>query len=245
MRLSDVGERGLHGILKLQAGNVILFHVQVSDRKTMEIAVHPDSRVVIKAPRSATENDIRARVCRRARWITKQISYFQQSHPRTPPRRYVSGDTHLYLGRQYRLKVSAGDEAGIKLARGFIFSTCRGKSSAKKVRLLLDEWYLDRVRVKFSESLERCFPDFQRRGYVQPTIHIRRMKTRWGSLSSRGALTLNRDLIRAPRDCIDYVVTHELCHLKHKDHSKAFYRLLDQVMPGWERQKQRLELALL
>lgn len=225
-------------------GKEIVFHVQVSDRKTMEIAVHPDSAVVVKAPKGATEDDIRDRVYRRARWITKQISYFQQFHPRTPQRRYVSGETHLYLGRQYRLKVSAGDEAGIKLARGFIFSTCNGEPNSKKVRLLLDEWYMERARIKYSESLERCFPDFQRRGYMQPTIYIRRMKTRWGSLSSRGALTLNRDLIRAPRDCIDYVVTHELCHLKHKDHSRAFFRLLDQVMPDWGRRKHRLELAL-
>jgi len=226
-------------------GKEIIFHVQVSDRKTMEIAVHPDRRVVVKAPKGTTEEDIRGRVYRRARWITKQINYFQQFHPRTPHRQYVSGETHLYLGRQYRLKISMGKQADVKLARGFIFLTCRGKTNSNKVHLLLEEWYLARARVKFAESLERCFPGFQRLGYVQPIIHIRRMKTRWGSLSQKGTLTLNRDLIRAPRDCIDYVVAHELCHLKHKDHSKAFYRLLGQVMPDWERKKHRLELALI
>jgi len=225
-------------------GKEIVFHVQVSDRKTMEIAVHPDSRVVVKAPRGVSEDDIRGRVYRRARWITKQISYFQQFHPRTPHRKYVSGETHLYLGRQYRLKVSAGEGAGVKLARGFFFITCHSEHNPNKVRLLLDEWYLERARSKYAESLGRCFHNFQRMGYSQPIIHIRRMKTRWGSLSSKGTLTLNRTLIRAPRDCIDYVVTHELCHLKHKDHSRGFYRLLEQVMPDWERRKHRLELAL-
>lgn len=226
-------------------GKEIAFHVQVSDRKTMEIAVHPDSRVVVKAPKDISAGDIRRRVYRRARWITKQTGYFQQFQPRTPRRRYVSGETHLYLGRQYRLKVSAGECAGVKLARGFIFITCRGKPNPDKVRLLLDEWYLERARIKYRESLNRCFQDFQRKGYVQPTIHIRRMKTRWGSLSSKGTLTLNRDLIRAPRDCVDYVVVHELCHLKYKDHSSAFYRLLERVLPDWERRKHRLELALI
>lgn len=210
----------------------------------MEIAVHPDGRVVVKAPESATGDEIRERVYRRARWIRKQIGYFEQFHPRTPRRRYVSGETHLYLGRQYRLKVSAGEEAGIKLIRGFIYLTCRGRPNPNKVQLLLDEWYLERARTKYAESLGRCFPDFQRMGYAQPTVHIRRMKTRWGSLSSKGTLTLNRELIRAPRDCIDYVVTHELCHLKYQDHSSAFYRLLEQVMPDWKRRKHRLELAL-
>ena len=225
-------------------GKEIVFHVQVSDRKTMEIAVHPDNSVVVKAPRGVPEDDIRGRVYRRARWIVKQISYFQQFHPRTPRRQYVSGETHLYLGRQYRLKAFSGNAQGVKFARGFLYVTCSGKPNPSRVRLLLNEWYLERARIKYSESLSRRFPDLQCMGYAQPTIHIRRMKTRWGSLSSKGTLTLNRDLIRAPRDCIDYVVTHELCHLKYKDHSSAFYRLLEQVMPDWERRKHMLELAL-
>lgn len=225
-------------------GKEIFFHVQVSDRKTMEIAVYPDSRVVVKAPRDVTADDIRGRVQRRARWITKQISYFQQFNPRTPPRQFVSGETHLYLGRQYRLKVSNGEDTGVKLARGNIFVTGRSKLTPVKVQKLLEEWYLGRARIKYVESLERCYSEFRRMGYTQPAIRIRRMKTRWGSLSSRGVLTLNRDLIRAPRNCIDYVVTHELCHLKHPDHSRAFYRLMDQVMPDWERRKHRLELGL-
>jgi len=225
-------------------GKEIIFHLQVSDRKTMEIAVHPDGRVVVKAPKGASVDDIRGRVYRRARWIRKQVSYFQQFYPRTPHRLFVSGETHLYLGRQYRLKVFAGDDGAVKLARGLIFVTCRSKPNPSKVQLLLDDWYLERAWIKYAESLSRCFPDFQRMGYAQPTIHVRRMKTRWGSLSTKGTLTLNRDLIRAPRDCIDYVISHELCHLKYKNHSKEFYRLLEQVMPEWERRKHRLELAL-
>jgi len=225
-------------------GKAITYSVLVSDRKTMEIAVHPDSSVVVKAPRAASDVDIKQRVSRRARWINKQLDYFQQFRPRTPLRQYVSGETHLYLGRRYRLKVSAGKESSVKVSRGFIFVVCSGRPSADNVRRLLDEWYLGRSRIKFAESLDRCSPQFQRMGYAPPAIHIRRMKTRWGSLSSRGLLTLNRELIRAPRECIDYVVTHELCHLKHKDHSRAFYRLLEQVMPDWDKRKHRLELAL-
>jgi predicted metal-dependent hydrolase len=70
------------------------------------------------------------------------------------------------------------------------------------------------------------------------------MRKRWGSLSEKGTLTLNVDLIRAPKECIDYVVTHELCHLKHRDHSPEFYKLLESLVPGWERMKQKLELSM-
>lgn len=81
----------------------------------MEIAVHPDGSVIVKAPLSAPHGDIATRVARRAGWIARQKGYFAQFDPRTPPRRYVSGETHLYLGRQYRLKVDMGDADSVRL----------------------------------------------------------------------------------------------------------------------------------
>jgi len=226
-------------------GNEIVFQILNTDRKTMEIAVLPDCSVAVKVPKGTSEDETRARVYRRARWITRQINFFQQFRPRTPDRQYVGGETHLYLGRRYRLKISQGHEASVKLVGGFIFINCYGAPSPAKVKLLLDTWYLKRARIKFTDRLERSFSGFERMGCSKPNIQIRKMKTRWGSLSPKGNLTLNRDLIRAPRDCIDYVVTHELCHLKHQNHSKEFYQLLDQVMPDWYKQKSKLEQALI
>ncbi len=226
-------------------GKEIVFQVLTTNRKTMEIAVLPDCSVAVKVPEGTSEDETRSRVYRRARWITRQINFFQQFRPRTPDRKYIGGETHLYLGRQYRLKISQGNEAGVKLVRGFIFITCCGEPSPVKVQLLLDTWYVERAKIKFVDSLDRCFSGFGRMGFSRPNLHIRKMKTRWGSLSPGGTLTLNRDLIRAPRDCIDYVVTHELCHLKHQDHSKEFYRLLDQFLPEWHKQKTKLEQALI
>jgi predicted metal-dependent hydrolase len=225
-------------------GSEITFQVQHAQRKTLEIAVHPDGSVIVKAPIDTSLDEVQQRLSRRARWVTKQLLYFQQFQPRTPKRRYLSGETHLYMGRQYRLKVIKSEETGVKLARGFLYVGGPERLGPKKVGEILDNWYLQRARTKFQESLDRNLRYFLRNGYEQPSLHIRKMKTRWGSLSSRGTLTLNQELIRAPRNCIDYVVTHELCHLKHKDHSARFYRLLEQIMPDWERRKHRLELAL-
>jgi hypothetical protein len=222
----------------------ISFETVPARRKTMEIAVHPDGKVVVKSPPGLSLDEVRQRVLNRARWISRQIAWFQQFQPRTPPRQYVSGETHLYLGRQYRLKLISGDRNHVRLERGRFVVTCRGEASPEKVRRLLDGWYLEKARMKFAESLDLCFSPFQRMGCKKPSLRIRRMKTRWGSLSHSGAMTLNRELIRAPRECIDYVITHELCHLKHKNHSPAFYRLLEQAMPDWEKRKHRLELAM-
>ncbi len=209
----------------------------------MEIAVHPDGQVIITAPPDAGLEAIQQRVKKRARWITRQMAYFQQFQPRTPPRRYVGGETHLYLGRQYRLKLSHGKEDAVKLIRGYFVVSCQ-TSESDDVRQLLEKWYLHKAREKYSEILESCLPEFRRFGCMEPRLHIRRMKTRWGSLSPAGVLTLNRELIRAPRECIEYVVVHELCHLKFKNHSVGFYQLLEQILPDWEKRKHRLECML-
>jgi predicted metal-dependent hydrolase len=213
-------------------------------RKTMEIAVLPDGSVVVKVPAGADPHLIEHKLYKRARWILRQQSYFSQFNPRTPARRYISGETHLYLGRQYRLKVSRGKDNSVKLIRGFFHITCNGSAGPDEVQRLLSTWYMDKARMHFSESLERCLKKFRRLGIAKPRIAIKRMRTRWGSLSSKGTLTLNADLIRAPQECIDYVVIHELCHLKHRDHGTAFYQLLDAVVPDWERIKHRLEISM-
>ncbi len=226
-------------------GSRLEFDVLRVPRKTMEIAVLPDGRVVVKAPLDAQDEDIEARILRRARWIRRQQAYFDQFRPRTPPRQYIGGETHRYLGRQYRLKLVRGKRSSVKLSRGYFWVTCRGDDQPDAVRRLLWQWYSQRAHEKFAESFEHCWPHFSRQGLRRPMLKICRMKTRWGSLSEKGTLTLNVSLIQAPRECIDYVITHELCHIKHPDHSPAFYRLLEKVMPDWERRKHKLELSLI
>ncbi|MCZ6804103.1 MAG: SprT family zinc-dependent metalloprotease [Proteobacteria bacterium] len=224
---------------------LIQYDVLYLPRKTMEIAVYPDLKVVIRSPLHVSQEEIKQKIKKRAKWITKQIRYFRQFDPRTPARSYISGETHLYLGRQYRLKIIAGKESSVKLYRGKIVVLLEGTSQKKQVKEYLDSWYVEKAREKFKQSLERCMPKLSKMKFKQPLLHIRAMRSRWGSLSKNGTLTLNPVLIRAPKECIDYVITHELCHMKYHDHSKQFYELLDNVMPDWEKRKHRLELALM
>lgn len=222
----------------------IRFQVLRVARKTLAIEVFPDSSVVVKAPGGTELEEIRRRVGKRARWIIKQQQYFRQFEPRTPARQFVGGETHLYLGRQYRLRVSEGGNDSVKLSRGYFLVTTTDSGGPDKIRLLLDKWYLAKAAATFHGSFARCWPYFEQLGLVKPRIQIRRMKKRWGSLSRGGLLTINLDLIRAPRECIDYVITHELCHLRCHDHSPEYYRLLEKMMPDWEKRKHTLELAL-
>jgi predicted metal-dependent hydrolase len=219
------------------------YSVHYVPRRTLEIAVHPDKSVVVKAPVGTATEKIEQRVHKRARWITRQRDYFAQFEPRTPKRLYVGGETHLYLGRQYRLRIHAGESEGVKLSRGYFDITIAKGAGPARVKELLDRWYREKAVSKFSESLEKWWPKFAKAG-AKPSLHVRKLKKRWGSLSASGRLTLNLDMIRAPQECIDYVVVHELCHLKHADHGAEFYRQLSRVIPDWKKKKLSLERSL-
>ena len=215
----------------------------VPTRRTVGIEVHPDQRVIVRAPVGCPDDVIAARVKKRISWISRQIADFQRYSPRTPQRQYVSGETHLYLGRQYRLNVEVGRAASVRMTRGQIVVTLPGKLDPDGVKSLLHRWYLDHARQVFDEVIDQCFTKFK--GHPRPRLIVRAMQSRWGSLSQSGSITLNSNLVRAPRACIEYVVTHELCHLLHRDHDANFYKSLGRVMLDWQARKERLESALL
>ena len=215
----------------------------LSSRRTLGIEVHPDSRVLVRAPVDCTESLVAERVQKRAAWISRQLSEFERYHPRTPTRQYVNGESHLYLGRQYRMKLVPAEETSVKLARGLMFVRTPGVITPEQVKKLLHRWYLGRARVIFGEILNANLPSFKAVGC--PRLNVRTMQSRWGSLSRADTMTLNVNLVRAPRACIEYVVVHELCHMKHRDHDGRFFRLLERMMPDWEKRKRRLEAALL
>jgi len=221
------------------------FTVLRRKRTTLEIGVETDGTVTVVAPIGATLEAISEKVRKRASWVRQQQHFFLQFVPRTPSRRYVPGETHLYLGRQYRLKVTEGNTSMVKLWRGFLIVQSKNPKRADVTREILNSWYLDRARVKFAERLEICLSRFRSPENFRPKgLIIRQLHRRWGSMSAGRRMVLNRGLIQAPVDSIDYVITHELCHVAQPHHEPAFFRLLDRILPNWERRKQRLECVL-
>lgn len=215
----------------------------LASRRTLAIEVHPDSRVLVRAPIDCPPALIVERLQKRAGWISRQLAEFERYRPRTPARHYVNGESHLYLGRQYRLKLASSDTASVKLTRGQLLISLPGNPDPERIKALLHRWYLDRARAVFNEALDTSLLHFK--SIEHPRLIVRAMQSRWGSLSLAGTMTLNVNLVRAPRPCIEYVVIHELCHTRHRDHNAQFFKLLGQVMPDWEQRKQRLEAALL
>jgi len=217
------------------------FDVFYMDRKTLEIAVHPNSRVTVKSPKGTVPEMIRARLAKRARWITKQINYFRKFEPRTPARRYIGGETHLFLGRQYRLKIKAHQDNAVKLKGPYFFIMTPEPHKPGKIKDLLDEWYKEHARLIFSRRLEQCYKRAVKLRVPFPIIRLRKMVKRWGSCSKSGDILLNTALVKAPLYCIDYVIMHELCHLKVYAHNNGYSKLLSKYLPDWRERKARLE----
>lgn len=233
------------GLLRYGAEQIAYEVLESPRRKTLGIEVHPDQRVLVRAPRGCDADMIAERVRKRAKWINQQRALFRSFVPRTPPRYYLPGETHLYLGRQYRLQIESGKPESVALKRAALVIHVASTLRREQIRHLLNGWYRSRAKDVFQQTLDECMQPFVRKGHAKPTINVRAMVRRWGSLSDSGAMTLNLELVRAPRACIEYVVTHELCHLEHRHHGAAFYKLLARIMPDWERRKQRLETVLL
>ncbi|HMT71292.1 MAG TPA: SprT family zinc-dependent metalloprotease [Chitinophagaceae bacterium] len=217
------------------------FKLEYSDRKSLGITVTPDPFVVVKAPAGSSLDQVKNKLQNKAPWIIKQRNYFLSFHPKTPPRKYVSGETHLYLGRQYRLRVVKGSSDEVKLKGKFIEVVTTNKYP---VKTLLNSWYLNHAKDKFTIIALPLIERFKKYK-VEPTcIQIREMSARWGSCTPKGKIILNPDLIRAPKACIEYVVVHELCHLVYHEHSQRFIDLQTREMKDWEKWKQKLEKLL-
>lgn len=205
------------------------------------IKVHPDCRVVVSAPQDTDDQQVLNAVEKRGRWIFQQLRDFRKQLEYITPRQYISGESHYYLGKQYMLKVivAPSEAQGVKMLRGKLEVTLRHKS-AEKVLQLLTDWYKARAREVFAKRLSAML---EQALWVSdsPPLRILTMQTQWGSCSPNGRVTLNPNLVKAPRECIDYVILHELCHLAEHNHSERFYRLMGQVMPDWEKIKKRLD----
>ena len=218
----------------------IVYKLSESARKRLRISVRPDLSVRVDVPLGQSEAAIKKALQSKAVWIARKLDELAAFHPLPAPYRFISGETFVYLGRQYRLKVQSGEAGSAKLKGRFLWIRVPDKTDSPTVRNTVDDWYRNRALNVFTKSMERCLVIARRQGATDPTLSIRKMRTRWGSCSAANRITLNLYLILAPLHCIDYVVMHELCHLVEHNHSTSFYRLLTRCMPDWKKRRQIL-----
>ncbi|MFK8078327.1 MAG: M48 family metallopeptidase, partial [Granulosicoccus sp.] len=242
---------GISKAESVETSGFVYGHVHVPyrvERKVIEqgkprkvsIQVTPDSSVTVTAPEDAATSDIHDAVMKRAKWIYDRLQAFDAQQMHVQPRRYVSGEMQFYLGRRYVLKIvtSSDTEPLVKMERGKLQVSLpkQHRENTNQIRELLRQWYRKRAQHVFKSRLEQLLPQTSWVNEI-PAFRVLPMEKQWGSCSTRGTLMLNPHLVKAPRDCIDYVILHELCHIKEHNHGERFYRLLTQQMPDWKKTK--------
>jgi zinc metalloprotease len=219
------------------------YELYYTDRKTLGIKVYPDTSVKVFAPIDTDLPIIEQHLKAKRKWIEKQQRSFRSYLPVTPARQYIGGESFLYLGKQYMLKIESSTAEEVKLYQGrLVVKTLN--PDATHIKKLLQQWYIARATILFNKLFEEQFYLFKRFGLEKPILQIKKMEKRWGSCTPQQKIILNPELIKAPIVCINYVILHELCHLVHHNHSKAFYRLLENFMPDWQKYKQLLETKM-
>lgn len=219
----------------------IEFELSYSDRKTLGITVNPDLEVVVCAPEDTSVEKIHAKVRKRASWILRQRDFFLTFHPRTPAKQFVSGETHLYAGKGYRLLIEKADAESVKLRGQFLTVFTRDR---KNVKNQVVGWYAEKADRKLRLLALPLIANFRKYNVEPKELVLRRMPQRWGSCTAKGKIILNPELVKAPNGCIEYVIIHELCHLLHHDHTQRFIDLQTKEMPDWAKWKAKLEKLL-
>ena len=217
--------------------------IYLPERKhKIAIHVHPNGVVQVDAPEGTEQIDIKRAVSQRARWVTQHLADIRERQKEVLPRRYVSGESCFYLGRRYLLKINhvSNGKSETKLFAGRLNVTTQD-TSPEAIKQLLWHWYKTHARTNFQKRLYVLAANIFWVRKSPPEIRLLTMKRQWGSCSPRGNIILNPHLVKAPRDCIDYVILHELCHLQEHNHSQKFYQLLAQHQPEWKSIKTKLD----
>lgn len=219
----------------------IPYVIRRSDRRgTVGIAVEPSGAVVLTAPRTASVPRLDRLVREKAKWIVDRVRR-RGTLPPARPREFVSGETFQYLGKHYRLRLlSGGDVRGIALRAGWLElpfpRDLEGAYRGSYARAALIDWYSRRAR----EHLPSWAATWAERGRLAfRDVVVTDQAKRWGSCS-KGVLRFNWRILQAPRTLVDYVLAHEVTHLRHEDHGAEFWAALGRIMPDYEERRERL-----
>ena len=215
--------------------------------KNVNLHVRKDGSVYVSANAQVSALQVDEFLKSKAQFILNaQKRFREQEEMRPQPKQYVSGETFYVQGRALRLKVMQAEKNRIYMDGVHIFLEVKDLSDNVKKQRMVCNFLDQQCRDVFSEIVQEVYPLFQKYRVPMPVVRIRDMDTRWGScLVKKGIITLNKRLLEAPRDCIEYVVMHELCHFIHPNHSKHFYSFLSMLMPDWKDRKRYLDNQLI
>lgn len=212
----------------------IKYELVFSRRRSISIIVRPDKSITVRAPFRTPLKDINRFVLSKSAWIKKHTEGDRRMLLTYHDRTFTDGETFLFLGSEYRLRRIRSETSGVWLNEDEILTGQKDSEDANMTRHLVSGWYAVKAREILPERLAGIIRKHSHAAFRPTGLTVRSMKSRWGSCSSRGRITLNSELVKLKTEIIDYVIIHELCHLKHHNHGPGFYELLSEFQPGYK-----------
>ena len=218
----------------------IEFKVTYSGRRSIGISVLPDSSVIVRVPYLTSFKTINRIVNEKYNWVLKHRDNYRKLDNSPIKKSYISGETHLFHGNPSILKIEKSEKSYIRFYDNTIELGTEETDDTPIIRRLLYKGYKTEALKYFPELFNKVLRDHENQMFKPKGLVIRTMKRRWGSCSNKGVITLSTELIKLSDLNIEYVITHELCHLKHHNHGPQFYKLLSEVFPEWKTVRKEL-----
>lgn len=225
-------------------GKKIYFYVQRKNVKNINLKVNIDKKVTLSIPMKMSLDKARDFVEQRVSWIKKQQDFYDTFAEQKENITFEDGETVYLLGKQYKMKIISDTHNNVIINHKYIEIHIKEKYIVNKnyIKNVYETWLkqyalnvLEDLVIKYQNTLKKY-------DIKTPKIEIRQMKTRWGScIPTCNKVIFNLNLIKTPMCCIEYVVLHELCHLKYENHSKNFYNFITIFMPDWKERKKILD----
>jgi len=214
--------------------NIEIEKIVRTKRKTIALQITDDATLIVRAPFNVSDKKIMGVVLKHKKWIEKKKQYIEDRDPKFSPKEFVNGEGFLCLGRYYKLKIVEDNEIPLRLDDGFYLS----RNVLSNAREVFIQWYKNMTHEKISDRVEWYA---RKNGLKYNKVSITNAMKRWGSASSSGNLNFSWRIIMAPLSVIDYVVIHELVHLRVKNHTKEFWNMVKTLMPNYKKHKDWLK----
>lgn len=212
-----------------------------SSRRTVALYVRPGGTLLIRAPWYVPVHLLMQFVRQKTAWIERQLRRLKDVKPLAEPTLIDDGSVIPFMGRQVTVRVTVGDRNSAVLKENELHLTLAGAVHADRISALAETWYLREAKKHFTSRTAMLASLHSSLLPAPGQVNVRKMKRRWGTCHSSGAIWFNRELIKKEQELIDYVIIHELCHLVHHNHSREYYALLGSIIPNFRELKKRLQ----
>jgi predicted metal-dependent hydrolase len=222
----------------------IEYSLHEKDIKNISLKVTHDKNITLSVPYDTSTESVRKFLFKKLNWINKQIKYFDENFELKENLSFENGETIYLLGKQYKMKIEKSSKNSVFISNNYVCIKIKDNyfNDKKYIKKVYKSWLREYAKFNFKTIVLKYQPMLKRHGMFMPEVEVRNMKSRWGScISPKNKIVLNSSLIKTPMCCIEYVILHELTHLRYKKHNKEFYNFITIFMPDWKDRKKTLD----